>query len=139
VAKYIQLIDSCSVLYSLYHIVTCLSDCILDLLDSFRFVTTSNCSAVASSQTLQFTRAHPEVFSACCGFSSCCSVAVLMVYIPFLWGFQTIPGLSYNLLTAMAHNDSLSSPLTNSPTNQHCTPLTNSQTLRHLNTSLLLF
>jgi hypothetical protein len=53
--------------------------------------------------THKHTHTHTSVHSPI--FTSCCSVAASMVDIPLPLVSQTIPGLSYQLLTATAHNN----------------------------------
>jgi hypothetical protein len=65
--------------------------------------TTSNCSVVTNSHTLQLTTACTKVFSACCVFTSLLVVASSGGLSP-LSGFQSVPGLNPWLTTHLPTN-----------------------------------
>jgi hypothetical protein len=105
-------------------IVTWFSGCRrgLDLLNSYRSVTTSNYNRFTNSHTVQFTRAHTYVFSASSVFTCFLVTAANGGRSPSS-GFQNWP---LPQLPASHSNGSQglnrSSPLTHQPT--HSTPLT---------------
>jgi hypothetical protein len=75
-----------------------------ELVIGFIELMTSNYSAIANSHTLQFTTARTKTFQSAVSSPVVAWQRLPTAGFPLTVGSRTIPSLSYQLLTATAHN-----------------------------------
>jgi hypothetical protein len=103
------------------------SGLVIEFFAHLQIVTTSNSSATTNSHTQQFTRARTKSSQSALSSPVLSGSGFQRRTFPFLWVPELSPCLSYQRLTAKAHNDwTAVLYLTNSPINSSlpCTALT---------------
>jgi hypothetical protein len=78
---------------------------VIGFIEHLQIVTISNYSAIANSQTSQFTIAHTKNFQIAVSSSAVAWQRLLTVDVPLTLGSQTIPVPQLPFLTATPHND----------------------------------